>query len=130
LRGEILDGLMQDKVEDSAVAARIEELGGIGAAYQAIASKRSPNCGHQVQGGPLGKSASGRPVSTSGPRSLVNVTKTSSTVSSAVDLASGGNPKGGSFDQGRIVVETGGTALPARTASPQSTSPEFSRQAS
>ena len=90
----ILDGLMQDKVEDSAVAARIEELGGIGAAYQAIASKPSPNCGHQVQGGPLGKSASSRPASTSGQRSLVNVTKTSSTVSSAVDLASGGNPKG------------------------------------
>ena len=91
----ILDGLMQDQVEDSAVAARIEELGGIGAAYQAIASKPSPNRGHQVQGGPLGKSASSRPASTSGQRSLVNVTKTSSTVSSAVDLASGGNPKGG-----------------------------------
>jgi hypothetical protein len=90
----ILDGLMHDKVEDSAVAARIEELGGIVAAYQAIASKPSPNCGHQVQGGPLGKSASSRPASTSGQRSLVNVTKTSSTVSSAVDLASGGNPKG------------------------------------
>src|SRR5260370_37832394 len=85
----ILDGLMAHKVENSAVAARIEELGGIGAAYQAIASKPSPNCGHQVQGGPLGKSASSRPASTSGQRSLVNVTKTSSTVSSAVDLASG-----------------------------------------
>ena len=35
----------------------------------------------------------------------------------------------GSFDQGRNMVETGGTALPAQTASPQSTSPEFSRQA-
>jgi hypothetical protein len=91
----ILDGLMQDKVDDSAVAARIEELGGVGAAYAAIASKPSPNCGHQVQGGPLGKSASTRPASTSGQRSLVNVTKTSSTVPSAVDLASGGNPKGG-----------------------------------
>jgi hypothetical protein len=76
----ILDGLMQDKVEDSAVAARIEELGGIGAAYQAIASKPSPNCGHQVQGGPFGKSASSRPASTSGQRSLVNVTKTSKQV--------------------------------------------------
>jgi hypothetical protein len=98
----ILDGLMQDKVEDSAVAARIEELGGIGAAYQAIASKPSPNRGHQVQGGPLGKSASSRPASTSGQRSLVNVTKTSSTVSSAVDLASGGNPKGGRLIKGGI----------------------------
>jgi hypothetical protein len=90
----ILDGLMQDQVEDSAVAARIEELGGLGAAYQAIASKPSPNCGHQVQGGPLGKSASSRPASTSGQRSPVNVTKRSSTVSSAVDSASGDNPKG------------------------------------
>jgi hypothetical protein len=98
----ILDGLMQDQVEDSAVAARIEELGGIGAAYQAIASKPSPNRGHQVQGGPLGKSASSRPASTSGQRSLVNVTKTSSTVSSAVDLASGGNPKGGRLIRGGI----------------------------
>ena len=98
----ILDGLMQDKVEDSAVAARIEELGGIGAAYQAIASKPSPNRGHQVQGGPLGKSASSRPASTSGQRSLVNVTKTSSTVSSAVDLASGGNPKGSRLIKGGI----------------------------
>jgi hypothetical protein len=98
----ILDGLMQDKVEDSAVAARIEELGGIGAAYEAIASKPSPNRGHQVQGGPLGKSASSRPASTSGQRSLVNVTKTSSTVSSAVDLASGGNPKGGRLIKGGI----------------------------
>ena len=98
----ILDGLMQDKVDDSAVAARIEELGGIGAAYQAIASKPSPNRGHQVQGGPLGKSASSRPASTSGQRSLVNVTKTSSTVSSAVDLASGGNPKGGRLIKGGI----------------------------
>jgi hypothetical protein len=76
----ILDGLMQDKVDDSAVAARIEELGGVGAAYAAIASKPSPNCGHQVQGGPLGKSASTRPASTSGQRSLVNVTKTSKQV--------------------------------------------------
>jgi hypothetical protein len=67
----ILDGLMQDKVEDSAVAARIEELGGIGAAYEAIASKPSLYRGHQVQGGPLGKSASSRPASTSGQRSLV-----------------------------------------------------------
>jgi hypothetical protein len=98
----ILDGLMQDQVEDSAVAARIEELGGIGAAYAAIASKPSPNRGHQVQGGPLGKSASSRPASTSGQRSLVNVTKTSSTVSSAVDLASGGNPKGGRLIKGGI----------------------------
>ena len=98
----ILDGLMQDKVDDSAVAARIEELGGIGAAYAAIASKPSPNRGHQVQGGPLGKSASSRPASTSGQRSLVNVTKTSSTVSSAVDLASGGNPKGGRLIKGGI----------------------------
>ena len=98
----ILDGLMQDNVEDSAVAARIEELGGIGAAYAAIASKPSPNRGHQVQGGPLGKSASSRPASTSGQRSLVNVTKTSSTVSSAVDLASGGNPKGGRLIKGGI----------------------------
>jgi hypothetical protein len=98
----ILDGLMQDQVEDSAVAARIEELGGIGAAYQAIASKPSPNRGHQVQGGPLGKSASSRPASTSGQRSLVNVTKTSSTVSSAVDLASGGNPKGNRLIKGGI----------------------------
>ena len=96
----ILDGLMQDQVEISAVAARIEELGGIGAAYEAIASKPSPNRGHQVQGGPLGKSASSRPASTSGQRSLVNVTKTSSTVSSAVDLASGGNPKGGRLIKG------------------------------
>jgi len=98
----ILDGLMADQVEDSAVAARIEELGGIGAAYQAIASKPSPNRGHQVQGGPLGKSASRRPASTSGQRSLVNVTKTSSTVSSAVDLASDGNPKGGRLIKGGI----------------------------
>ena len=98
----ILDGLMQDKVDDSAVAARIEELGGVGAAYAAIASKPSPNRGHQVQGGPLGKSASSRPASTSGQRSLVNVTKTSSTVSSAVDLASGGNPKGGRLIKGGI----------------------------
>ena len=98
----ILDGLMQDQVEDSAVAARIEELGGLGAAYEAIASKPSPNRGHQVQGGPLGKSASSRPASTSGQRSLVNVTKTSSTVSSAVDLASGGNPKGGRLIKGGI----------------------------
>ena len=98
----ILDGLMQDQVEDSAVAARIEELGGIDAAYEAIASKPSPNRGHQVQGGPLGKSASSRPTSTSGQRSLVNVTKTSSTVSSAVDLASGGNPKGGRLIKGGI----------------------------
>jgi hypothetical protein len=98
----ILDGLMQDQVEISAVASRIEELGGIGAAYQAIASKPSPNCGHQVQGGPLGKSASSRPASTSGQRSLVNVTKTSSTVSSAVDLASGGNPKGNRLIKGGI----------------------------
>ena len=42
----ILDGLMQDQVEDSAVAARIEELGGIRAAYagdceQAVAQPRS-----------------------------------------------------------------------------------------
>ena len=98
----ILDGLMQDQVEISAVAARIKELGGIDAAYEAIASKPSPNRGHQVQGGPLGKSASSRPASTSGQRSLVNVTKTSSTVSSAVDLASGGNPKGGRLIKGGI----------------------------
>ena len=88
----ILDGLMHDQVEISAVAARIKELGGIDAAYEAIASKPSPNCGHQAQGGPLGKSASSRPASTSG--------KTSSTVSSAVDLASGGNPKGGRLIKG------------------------------
>ena len=98
----ILDGLMQDQVEVSAVAAGINELGGIDAAYEAIASKPSPNCGHQVQGGPLGKSASSRPASTSGQRSLVNVTKTSSTVSSAVDLASGGNPKGDRLIKGGI----------------------------
>jgi hypothetical protein len=35
----ILDGLRQDKVEDSAVAARIEELGGIGAAYEAMQTR-------------------------------------------------------------------------------------------
>jgi hypothetical protein len=98
----ILDGLMHDQVEISAVAARIKELGGIDAAYEAIASKPSPNCGHQAQGGPLGKSASSRPASTSGQRSLANVTKTSSTVSSAVDLASGGNPKGGRLIKGGI----------------------------
>ena len=98
----ILDGLMQDQVEISAVAARIKELGGIDAAYEAIASKPSPNHGHQAQGGPLGKSASSRPASTSGQRSLVNVTKTSSTVSSAVDLASGGNPKGNRLIKGGI----------------------------
>ena len=100
----------------SAVAARIKELGGIDAAYEAIASKPSPNCGHQAQGGPLGKSASSRPASTSG---------------DVVDrvfsgrLGIGRQPEGGSFDQGRKMVETGGTALPARAASPQSTSPEF-----
>jgi hypothetical protein len=33
---EILDGLQQDQVEVGAVAARIKELGGIGAAYQAM----------------------------------------------------------------------------------------------
>ena len=98
----ILDGLMQDQVEISAVAARIQELGGIDAAYEAIASKPSPNCGHQVQGGPLRKSASSRPASMSGQRSLVSVTKTSSTVSSAVDLASGGNPKGSRLIKGGI----------------------------
>ena len=32
----ILDGLMQDQVEISAVAARINELGGIDAAYEAM----------------------------------------------------------------------------------------------
>jgi hypothetical protein len=32
----ILDGLMQDKVDDSAVAARIKEMGGIDAAYEAM----------------------------------------------------------------------------------------------
>jgi hypothetical protein len=89
----ILDGLMQDQVEISAVAARIKDLGGIDAAYEAIASKPSPDRGHQVQGGPLGKSASCRPASTSGQRSLVNVTKTSSTVSSAAGLVSDGEPK-------------------------------------
>jgi hypothetical protein len=98
----ILDSLMQDQVEISAVAARIKELGGLGAAYEAIASKPSPNWGHQVRGGTLGKSASSRPASTSGQRSLVNVTKTSSTVSSAVGLASGGNPKGGRLIKGGI----------------------------
>ncbi len=35
----ILDGLMQDKVEISAVASRIKELGGIDAAYEAMQAR-------------------------------------------------------------------------------------------
>ena len=35
----ILDGLMQDEVEASAVASRIKELGGIDAAYQAMQAR-------------------------------------------------------------------------------------------
>ncbi len=35
----ILDGLMQDKVEISAVASRIKELGGIDAAYEAMRAR-------------------------------------------------------------------------------------------
>lgn len=37
----ILDGLMQDKVEISAVASRIKELGGIDAAYEAMQTQAS-----------------------------------------------------------------------------------------
>jgi hypothetical protein len=41
----ILDGLMQDQVEDSAVAARIEELGGIDAAYESMRRRdQSSSC--------------------------------------------------------------------------------------
>ena len=107
----ILDGLRRDEVEISAVASRIKELGG---AYEASASKPSPTCGQQVQGGSLRKSASSRPASMSGQRSLVSVTKTSSTVSSAVDLASGGNPKGGRLIKGGI-----GLKLVARRSPPK-----------
>jgi hypothetical protein len=35
----ILDGLMQDKVETSAVASRIKELGGIDAACEAVQAR-------------------------------------------------------------------------------------------
>jgi hypothetical protein len=35
----ILDGLMQDEVEVSAVASRIRELGGIDAAYEAMQAR-------------------------------------------------------------------------------------------
>jgi len=44
----ILDGLMQDQVEVSAVAARIQELGGIGAAYQAMQVRKREDA--QVSG--------------------------------------------------------------------------------
>jgi hypothetical protein len=36
----ILDGLMHDNVKRSAVAARIEEMGGIDAAYEAMQARR------------------------------------------------------------------------------------------
>ena len=71
----ILDGLIQTNVDDKRRRRTHRGVGGIGAAYAAIASKPSPNRGHQVQGGPLGKSASSRPASTSGQRSLVNSTQ-------------------------------------------------------
>ncbi len=42
----ILDGLMQDEVEISAVASRIKELGGIDAAYEAMRA-RTRRCGRE-----------------------------------------------------------------------------------
>ena len=125
----ILDGLMQDKVDDSAVAARIEELGGIGAAYagdceQAVAQPRSS--GARRAAWKVSEQSTGVDVGTALARQRHQ---------DVVDrvfsgrLGIGRQPEGGSFDQGRNMVETGGTALPAQTASPQSTSPEFSRQA-
>ena len=36
----ILDGLKQEQVEVGAVAARIQELGGIGAAYEAMQARK------------------------------------------------------------------------------------------
>ena len=44
----ILDGLMLDQVEVSAVAARIQELGGIDAAYEAMRVRKRGNA--QVSG--------------------------------------------------------------------------------
>jgi hypothetical protein len=45
----ILDGLKQDQVEISAVAARIQELGGVGAAYEAM---RARTTGHESRPAP------------------------------------------------------------------------------
>ena len=44
----ILDGLQQDQVEISAVAARIQELGGLGAAYEVMRARKRANA--QVSG--------------------------------------------------------------------------------
>jgi hypothetical protein len=44
----ILDGLQQDQVETGAVAARIQELGGVGAAYEAMRARKREDA--QVSG--------------------------------------------------------------------------------
>ena len=52
----ILDGLMQEEVEISAVSSRVKQLGGIDAAYEAMRTQTSPGTLRQ-RAPSLGRSA-------------------------------------------------------------------------